>query len=133
MESPSLRKFRLISKTRSKPPNTQAFQVEFRGDPQVQGHVQGLVVGDEGPGRGAPGNGLHHGGFHLQEAPGLEKLPHQTDDRGPPDKNLPHLGVDHQVQVALAVAGLHVGEAVELFRQGQETLGEEDESRSPPG
>ena len=105
----------------------QALQIEFRGDPQVQGHVQGLVVGDEGPGRGAPGNGLHHGGLHLQEAPGLKKLPHQTDDRGPPDKNFPHLGVDHQVQVALAVAGLHVREAVVLFRQGQEALGEEHE------
>ena len=55
-----------------------------------------------------------------------KNLPHQTDDRGPPDEHLPHLGVDHQVQVALAVAGLHVGEAVELFRQGQERLGEED-------
>ncbi len=104
----------------------QAFQVEFRGDPQVEGHVQGLVVGNEGPGRGAPGNGLHHGGFHLEEAPGFEKLAHQSDDGGPPDEHLTHLGVDHQVQVALAVAGLDVGEAVELFRQGQEALGEEN-------
>ena len=35
-------------------------------------------------------------------------------------EDLAHLGVDHQVQVALAVAGLHVGEAVEFFRQGQQ-------------
>ena len=57
----------------------------------------------------------------------VKKLPHQADDGGPPYENLTHLGVDHQVQVALAVAGLHIREAVVLFRQGQETLGEEDE------
>ena len=57
-------------------PHHQALQIELRGDPQVELHVQGVVVGDEGLGGGPPGDGLHHGGLHLQIAPAVEELPH---------------------------------------------------------
>ncbi len=55
----------------------------------------------------------------------VEKLPQEADDPGPGLEDPAHLGVDHQVQVALAVAGLDIGEAVEFFRQGLQRFGQE--------
>ena len=58
-------------------------------------------------------------------APAVEELPHEADDPGPGLEDPAHLGVDHQVQVALAVARLDIGEAVEFLRQGLQRFGQE--------
>ena len=47
----------------------EPLEVQLGGDPQVQVHAEGLVVGDEGPGEGPARNGLQHGGLDLDEAP----------------------------------------------------------------
>ena len=72
-----------------------------------------------------PGMGCIMGVSTSRKAPAVEELPQQADDPGPGLEDPAHLGVDHQVQVALAVAGLDVGEAVEFFRQGLQGFGQE--------
>ena len=42
----------------------------------------------------------------------------------------PRLGIDDQIEVALPVARLDVGQAVPLLRQRQQALGEERRSRA---
>ena len=58
----------------------QPLEVELRRDAEVEGHVQGIVVGDEGAGRGAARNGLHHRGLHLEVALLLHEAAHGADD-----------------------------------------------------
>ena len=103
----------------------QPLQIELRGDAQEELHIQGIVMGHEGPGRRAAGDRLHHRCFHFEEIVGSHEFADQVDDPGALDENLPHLGVDDQVDIALPVTGLHVGQAVEFLRQGQKRLGQE--------
>jgi hypothetical protein len=108
-----------------KAPHQEALQIKLRRDAQIQLHVQGLMMGGEGFGRGPARDGLHHGGLHFEEAPLVQELAHDPGDGRPGAEDLPDRGIHQQVEVALAVAGLHVGEAVVFFRQGAQGLGEE--------
>ena len=101
----------------------EPFEVEFRGDAQVEVHVQGLVVGLERLGGGAAGDRLHHRCLDLHEIEVVEVFPDQTDDLHPFAKDITALGGDNQVDITLAVTGLDIGEAVPFFRQGAQRLG----------
>ena len=50
----------------------------------------------------------------------VHELADGLDDLRALDEGIAHLGVDDHVEVALAVAGVHVLEAVELLRQGMQ-------------
>ncbi len=52
---------------------------------------------------------------------------------GPGAEDLAHLGAHHQVEITLAVAGLHVGEAVVFFRQGPQSFGEDHKAAHRQG
>ena len=47
----------------------QPLEVQLGGDPQEQVEVERVVVGDERPGRRAPGDRLHRGRLDLDEPP----------------------------------------------------------------
>ncbi len=70
------------------------------------------MVGDERTGRGTTGDGLQDGGFHLQAAGFVEALAHGVHNLGALEEHILHLGVHHQVYIALTVAELRVFEAV---------------------
>ena len=83
------------------------------------------MVGLEGPRRRAAGNLLHHRRFHFKIA-ALVKEPAQRLERlGALDEDFARFEVGEQVHIALAVAQLHVGQAVKLLRQRQHGLGQE--------
>ncbi len=84
-------------------------------------------MGGEGPRRCPAHQRVHHRRLDLDEAAPIEELAKEADQRRPPEEDLLHLGVRDQVQVALAVARLHVGQAVPLLRGGPERLGERQE------
>ena len=84
-------------------------------------------MGDEGPGRGAAGDGLHHRRLDLDVPALLQEAADGGHHRAAAEEGLAHLGVGHEVEVALAVAHLDVGEAVPLLRRGQERLAQEDD------
>ena len=106
----------------------QTFEIQFRGDAQIQGHGQDVVIGFKRPGRGAPGNGLHHGGFHFQEAPLVHKLPHEPDDPGAGAEDVFDLGIDDEVEIPAAIAEFHVAETVVFFGQGPDGFGQQDKT-----
>ena len=61
----------------------QPFQVELRGDAQVEVHVQRVVMGLERLGGGASGDRLHHRGLDLHEAAVIQIFADQPDDLDP--------------------------------------------------
>ena len=107
----------------------QALQVQLRGDAEVEVHVERVVVGDEGARGGAAGDRLHHRRLDLEVAARDEEVAQVADRARAHLEDAPRLRVDDEVEVALAVARLHVLEAVPLLGQRAERLGEQAELR----
>ena len=103
----------------------QPLQVQLRGDAHIHVDIQGVVVGDEGPGVGAAGDGAEHGGLHLHKAQ-VVQITAQEGHKLAADLKIPlGFGVHNEVHIPLAIAQLLVGEAVELLGQGLEGLAEQ--------
>ena len=109
-------------------PDQDPLQVELGGDPQVEIDVEGVVVGDEGPGRRPAHRRLHHRRLHLQETPVVEEPPDRPDRLEADPEGLPRFRRDDQIEVTLAEADLGVLEAVPLLRQRAQGLGEQGEA-----
>ena len=105
--------------------HSEPLQVQLGGDAHIHVDIQGVVVGNEGPGGGAAGDGVQDRGLHLQVVPVIQILAHMLDEGGADLEGAAHVLVHDEVHVPLAVAHLLVGQAVELLRQGLERLGEE--------
>ena len=103
----------------------QALEVELGRHAQVHLHVQRVVVGHERARRGAAGEVVHHRGLDLEEAARVEPAPDRGDDARALDEDLARFGRHHQVDVALAVALLHVGQAMPLVGQRAQRLGQQ--------
>ena len=100
------------------PADDQPLQVELGRDPQVDVLVELVVVGDEGAREGAAVARLQHRRLDLEEAVarrGRAGSPRPTSRPGL--EVAPRLLVHQQVEVALAVALLDVGETVERVRE----------------
>ena len=100
----------------------QPLQVQLRRDAQVEIDIERVVVRDERTRRGAAIERLHHGRFHFDEAARFQLPAQRRDDARARDEHLADLGVGDQVQVALAVARLHVLQAVPFLRHGEQRL-----------
>ncbi len=58
----------------------KSLEVEFRRNAQVEVLVEGVVVGNEGPGQCPPRRWLQHRRLHFGEVVLIEVLPHGIDD-----------------------------------------------------
>jgi hypothetical protein len=98
----------------------QPLEMQLQGDPQVQVEVERVVVGHERPRRRPALDALQHRALDLDEAAAGEVLAEGTDGGVPDPEDLAGALVGLQVQVALPVAGLDVGQPVVLVgRFGQ--------------
>ena len=109
--------------------HNQAFQVQFRRDPQIKFHVQRVVMRLERFRRRAARNRLHHRRFHFEKIPRKEKLPDRADCFGAFDENLFDVRIDNQIHVTLAIARFHVFQAVPFFRQRAQRFREQRQLR----
>ncbi|KAI3476298.1 hypothetical protein L1887_62135 [Cichorium endivia] len=99
----------------------ELLEEELGGDAHKEVELEVVVEGDKGLGGGAAGDLVHHGRLDLEEAEVVEEAADVVDDLGALDKDVAHVVVHDEVEVALAVALLGVGEAalVALGRLGQ--------------
>ena len=95
----------------------QALEVQLQRDAQIHIDIQRIVMGNKGARGGAARLGVKYRGFHLQKAAGIQELAHGGDDLAALYKGIAHLGVYHHIQVALTIAQVGIGQAMELLRQ----------------
>jgi hypothetical protein len=114
-----------ISNTRGMPPATRRLRYSSGAMRRYRSVSQRVVVGDERLGERAAGDGVQDGGLDLDVAPLDELGAQRLEDLRADAEDGPRLGVDGQVDVALAVAGLGVLEAVPLVGQGLEGLADQ--------
>ena len=103
----------------------QPLQVELGRDPQVEVGVELVVVRHERMREGAAVARLQHRGLDLDEPVGIQVAPDRGDDAAAHEEVGARLLVHQQVEVALAVARLRVGEAVEGVGQRRADLPEQ--------
>ena len=107
------------------PAHNEPLQRQLGGNAHVHVDIQGVVVGDEGPGGGTAGDGVQHWRLHLHIAPRVHKIPDMLDKLGADDEIPLHIRVHNEIHIPLAAPGLHIGEAMEFLRQGQQGLGQQ--------
>ncbi len=70
---------------------------------------------------------MHHRRFDFDEAALVEETPHRLHDLGALGEDLAHLGIHGEIDVAAAIARLHVLQAVPLLGQGKQVLHQESD------
>ena len=105
--------------------NKQALQWKFGCNAQVVLGVQSVVVRNERLCVCAAKNLLENRGLNLHVAVRLHELADDGDDLRALAEYVADLGVHDEVNVALAITNLAVGEAVELLWQRTQRLGED--------
>ena len=103
----------------------QALEVQLSLDAQHHVHVQAVVMGVEGAGRGTDLKRSQDGGVHFEEALLVQISADLLQDLAALDEGVLDFGVGDQVHIALTVTHLGVGQAVELLGQGTQALGQQ--------
>ena len=93
--------------------DNKPLQVELIGNAQVEGLIECVVMGSEGPCRGAAVEGLQGRCFHLHKAVTIQTLPQVADDLCTVHEMHSDLRVGDEVQVAPPVTVLLVFEGIE--------------------
>jgi hypothetical protein len=117
VDSPSLRKVAVDLVDTLEAAHGEALQIQLGRHPQVEVEVERVVVGDERPGGGAAGNELHHGGLHLHEAAPVEEAADVAHHPGAGLEHPARVRVHDQIEIALPILGLLIGQPVVLLRQ----------------
>src|SRR5262245_41388201 len=109
------------------PADDETLEVELRRDAQVEVRLELGRVGREGMRECAPVARLQHGRLHLDEALLVQEPPNRADHTRPQHEEVPRVLVHEQVEIALAIAGLLVGEPMERVGERARVAGEDDQ------
>ena len=103
----------------------QPLQVKLVGNAHEQRHVEGLVVGLEGPCQRASVQGLEYRCFDFDETFSVHEPLNGPDEPRALEEDLLDARIDDQVDIALPVPCLDIPQAVPFFRQGAQGLGQQ--------
>ena len=86
----------------------EALQVQLRRDPHEQLHVERVVMRDERARGGAADDRMHHRRLDLEEVARVEELADAAHDLRALAEHRADVGIDREIDVALAIARLDV-------------------------
>ena len=98
--------------------------MQLGSDAHGEIEIERIVMRAKRPRRCPAQHGVHRRRLHLDEVALVEETAQVAHDPGALAEHLGDLWIGHQIHVALAVADLHVLQAVPLFGQGTSGLGE---------
>src|SRR6266404_1412399 len=90
----------------------EAFEIKLESDAQIKIATQRVVMSFKWLGCRAAGNGLHYRRLNLYKTALVEEIPNLADNFAAFEKDIPHLGVGYEIQVALAIADFRVRQPV---------------------
>ena len=100
----------------------KALEIEFKGNAQVEILVEGVVMGHKRT-RGSAARILNKNGrLDLDEILGIEIVSYLADYQASLYKCILDIGVDYEVKVAAAIAGVRIAQTVKLFGQRKQRL-----------
>ena len=105
--------------------NQQTLQVKLGGNTQIVFLIQRIEVRDERLSGCTALHGLKDGRFHLVITVRLHVAAESREDLRALLEGIAHFIVNDKVDIALAVTGLFVVQAMKLFRQRTQRLGEQ--------
>ena len=111
----------------------EPLQIQLGRDAEIQVHVERVVMRDERAGERTAGDRLHHRRLDFEEAARRHERANRGDHAAPSLEYPARFGVDHEIQIALAVPNLDVGQPVPLLGKGQQALREEVQPGRPDG
>ena len=86
----------------------QPFEIELRSNAQIKVYVQSVVMSNKGTRSGPPAMGCIMGVSTSRKPRSSRKLRYLPNDASTLDEYVPHLWVDNQVNVTLAVTQFYV-------------------------
>lgn len=110
--------------------NDKHLQVQLGSHTHEQVHVEVVVVSDEGLGGRTTGDGIHHGGFDLDEVAGVEEVADIGDNLGAGDEDITRAVVHNQVKVTLTETLFLVLETIVLGWDSVQARSQEHDLRS---
>src|SRR5262249_41973785 len=109
--------------------NDQPFQVELRRNPQIQRHVQSVVIGPERLRPRASGDLMQDRCFDFEIASRIQEGTEFANDHTSFDEDIPHFAIHNEIDISLPVSNLDVLQTMPFLGQRKETLGEEHDLR----
>ena len=103
----------------------QPLERKLGGNAHIHINIERIVVRDKRARGSAAGDGVEHRRFDLDIAHIIQIIPQMLDELRADDEVALDLGVHDQVDITLTIAGLLVGQAVELLGQRQQGFGQE--------
>mmetsp|Transcript_15884 Transcript_15884/g.31125 ORF Transcript_15884/g.31125 Transcript_15884/m.31125 type:complete len:266 (+) Transcript_15884:2233-3030(+) len=94
--------------------HNKLLQIELRRNAHVHVQIQVIVKSLERFGSGTTSDHVHHRRLHFEEAASVKKPSNVIDNFAPNVEIVPHVLVEHQIEVTLAVACFFVSEPVVL-------------------
>ena len=103
----------------------ETLEIELRRNAQEELHVERVMVRHERTRERAAGDRLHHRRLDFEIAAPVQKRANRREDLAAHLERPPRIGIDDQIEVALAVPDLDITETVPLFREGNKALDQE--------
>ena len=107
----------------------QSLEVKFESDSEEEGHVERIVMRDEGACVGTTRLDMEYGGFDFDESVALQRAAKARDGGVANLEGAARLFVDDQVRVSLSVARVDVGESMPLVGHWSNALGKQRHAR----
>ena len=107
--------------------------MQFQRNAQVHINIQRIVMGNERTGRSTTGNIVQHRRFDFQKTT-FHPIPADgRNNAAALEERIFYFRVHDQIQIPLAVPGIRIFQAMELFGQRQQPFGKDHEIRRPNG
>ena len=107
------------------PADQQPLQMQLGRDAQVKLEIERVVMRVERFGRGTAGDRVQHRGFNFKKTTFDQNPADAGDDAAAAAQRLAAFLAHDQIEIALAIAQLDIGEAVEFLGQRQQRLGQD--------